>query len=81
MSDSDKRVSILRDIKPYNLEPLTKRVTKSINCDELAVEGAHMDPEKPPVPPIPDPGPQQELDWCVFVYVGIRLIDKSTHGA
>ena len=31
------------------------------------------------MPPTPGPGPQQELDWCVFVCVAISLIDKSTY--
>ena len=79
MSDSDERFYILRDIRPYSFEQLAKRVTDSINCEELAVASADVDLEQPPLPPTPDPGPQQELNWCVFVCVGISLIDKSTH--
>jgi len=30
------------DIKPYSFEPLTKRVTYSINCEELAPESAYV---------------------------------------
>ena len=81
MSDFDKGFDIFRDIKPYNFESLAKKVTDSINCEELAAASADVDPEQPPVPLKPSPGPQQELDWCVFVCVGISLIDKSTHWA
>ena len=73
MSGSDESFDILRDIKPYSFEPLVKKVTDSINSNELAAAGAYMDPEQPPVPPTP--APQQKLDWCVFVCVGISLID------
>ena len=81
MSDSDKSFDILRDIKPYSFEPLAKKVTDNINCEVLAAAGADMDLEQPPVPPTPSTGPQQELDWCVYVCVGISLIKKSTHCA
>ena len=81
MSDFDERFDLLRDIKPYSFEPLAKRVTDSINCEELAATSAYVDPEQPPVPPIPGSDPQQELGWCVFVCVGISLTDKSTHWA
>jgi len=81
MSDSDKGFDILNDIKPYSFEPLAKKVTDSLNCEELAAASAYVDPEQLPVPPTPGAGPQQELDWCVFVCVGISLIDKSTHWA
>jgi len=50
--------------------PLAKKVTDSINCEELAAATYFA---------TPGPDPQQELDWCVFVRVGISLIDKSTH--
>ena len=73
-----KKYQILtRDIKPYSFEPLTKTFTDSINCKELAAASAYVEPEQPPVPPTL--GPQEELDWCVFVFAGISLIDKSTH--
>jgi len=79
MADSDESFDNLRDIKPYNFEPLAKKPTDNINCEELAAATAYVDPEQPPVPPTPGPGPQQQLDWRVFVRVGISLIDKSTH--
>jgi len=70
---------------PTTLNHSRKRVTESINCEELAAASAYVDLEQPPVPPTTDPGAQQlveqELDWCVFVCVGIILIDKSTHWA
>jgi len=81
MSDSDESFYIVRDIKPYSFEPLVKKVTDSIICEELAAANAYMDPEQPPLLPTPSPSPQQELDWCVFVCVGIISIDKSTHWA
>ena len=72
MSDSDEGFDFLRDTKPYNFEPLAKRVTDSINSEELAAASADVDLEQPPVPPTPGPGPQQQLDWRVFVCVGQR---------
>jgi len=66
MSDSDESFDILRDIKPYSFEPLAKKVTDSINCEELAAASTYVHPEQPPVPPTPGP-------------VGISLIDKSTY--
>ena len=80
LSDSDESIGIVRHIKPISFEPLAKKLTDSINCEELAVGSADVDPEQPPMPPTPGPGPQQVLDCCVFVCVGISLIDKSTHG-
>jgi len=74
MSDSEEGFDILSDIKPYSFEPLAKTFRDSINCEELAAASAHMNPEQ-------TPSPQQELDWCFFVCVGITLIDKSTHWA
>jgi len=74
---TDESFDILRDIKPYSFEPLAKRVTDSIICKELAAASADVDLDQPPVPQTP--GPQQELDWCVFVCLGISLIDKSAH--
>jgi len=68
MSGSDDHFDILRDIKPYTFEPLAKKVTDSINCEELAAASAYVEPEQPSVPSTPAP-------------VGIRLIDKSTHWA
>ena len=79
MSDFDKGFDIFRDIKPYSFESLAKKVTDSINCEELAAASAYVDQEQPPV--LPTPGPQQELDWCVYVCVGRSLIDRSTHWA
>ena len=68
MSDSDEIFDILKDIKPYNFEQLAKRDTDGINYEELAATSAYVDTEQPPVPPKPDPGPQQELDRCVFFF-------------
>jgi len=68
MSDSDESFDILRDIKPHSYEPMAKKVTDSINCEELAVASAHIDPEQPPVISTPGPGPQQELDWPEYKY-------------
>ena len=62
MSDSEGSFDILKDIMPYSFEPLAKRVTHSINCEELAAASTYVDPEQPPVP-----GLQQKLDWCLFV--------------
>jgi len=53
MSDSDERFDILNDIKSYNFEPHAKRVTDSINCEELAAASADVDPEQLPVLPKP----------------------------
>ena len=53
MSDLDESFGILRDIKPDSFEPQAKKVTDSINCEELAAASAYMDPEQPPVPPTP----------------------------
>ena len=55
MSDSDESFDILRDFKVYNFEPLAKKVTDSINYEELATASADVDPEKPSVPPTPGP--------------------------
>jgi len=81
MSYSDECFDILSDIKPYSFEPLAKKVTDSINGEELAAASSDVDLEQPPMPPTPGPCLQQELDWRVFVCVGISLIDKSTHSA
>ena len=62
MSDSDECFDILKDIKSHKLEPLAKRVTDSINCEELTAASADVDLEQSPVPPLPGPGSQQELD-------------------
>ena len=77
MSDSDE----LRDIKPYGFEPLAKITIDAINCVELDTANADVDLEQPPVSPILDTQPQQELGWYIFVCLGISLIDKSTHWA
>ena len=53
-------------------------VTDSTNCEKLAAASADMHLEQPPVPPKPGPSPQQELDWYVFVCVGISLKGQST---
>ena len=50
MSDSDESFEILGDIKPYNFEPLAKKVTDSIYCEELAAASTYTKPEQPPVP-------------------------------
>jgi len=76
MSDSDESFDILGDIEHYSYEPLAKKVTDSINCEKLAASSAYADLEQPPVSPTYGPGPQQELDWRVFVCVGISLIDN-----
>jgi len=75
MSDSDESFDILMDIKTYSFESLTD----STYCEELASASPTVHQGQAPVPPTP--GPRQELDWRVFVCVGIRLIDKSTHWA
>ena len=64
---------IFRNIKPDSFEPLAEKVTDSINCEELAAASVYVDLDQPPVPPTAGPGLQQELDWCVFVCVGISL--------
>jgi len=65
MSDSDEGFDILRDI---SFEPLVTKLRDSINCKELAAQvHTHKNPEQPS-------GPQQDLDWCVLVCVGISLI-------
>ena len=79
--DSEESFVILRAIKPYRFEPLAKRVTGSINCEELAAGSGYIDPEEPPVPPTPGSGPQQKLDRRVIVCVGLSLIDKSKYSA
>jgi len=79
MSDSHENFDILRDIKPYSFEPLVKKVTDSINCEEVAAASAYMDPDQKPVLLTCGPSPQLESDWWVFVCVGISLIHKSTH--
>jgi len=81
ISDSDEIFEIIMVIKPYNFEPLAKKVTDSINYQELVAASAYVEPEQPRLPPTPGLSPQQELDWCVFVCVGRSLIDKSTHWA
>ena len=62
MSDSDERFDIIRDIEPYSFEPFARKVTDSINCEELAATSAGAYLEQPPVPQTPGLGPQQELD-------------------
>jgi len=64
---------------PTTMNHSRKRVACSINCEELAAASAGVGLDQPPVPPTSGPRTQQELDWCVFVCVGICLIDKSTH--
>ena len=54
-----------------------KKVTDSISCEELTAASAYVDPEKPPIQPTPSPGPQQKLDWCIFVCVVITLTDST----
>ena len=49
-----------------NFEPPTKNVKDNFNCEELAAGSAYV---QPPVPPTSGPGPQQELDWYVFICV------------
>jgi len=83
LSDSDESFDILRDIKPYRFEALAKRVTDSINCEELAATSAYVDPEQLPVPPTLAPSTTRVRLLCIslFVCVGISLIDKSTQWA
>ena len=50
MSNSDKGFDIFKDTKPYNFEPLAKRVTDSSNCEELAAAHAYMDLNDNPPP-------------------------------
>ena len=65
MSDSDECSDILRDIKPYNFEPLAKKVTDSINCEELAAGSAYMDPEQPSIL-----APAHNKNWIsVYLFV------------
>jgi len=64
---------------PTVLNHSRKTIADSINYEELAAASADVDLEQPAVPQTP--GPQQELDWCVFVCVGISLIDMSTYWA
>jgi len=45
MSDSDESFDILRDMKSYSFEPLAKKVTDSINCEELSVASPDVDLE------------------------------------
>jgi len=49
MLDSDVSFDILSDIKPYCFEPVAKKVTDSINYEELAAASLYVDPEQPPV--------------------------------
>jgi len=44
LSDSDEISDILSYIKSYNIEPLPKKVTDSINCEELAATSASIAP-------------------------------------
>jgi len=67
MSDPDESFDILRDIKPYTVEPLAKNVTDNINCEELAGASAYVDPDQPPVPPTP--GPVHKKNKVVFVCI------------
>jgi len=62
MSDSDEWFDILRDIKSRVFIYSRKKVTESINCEQLAAASAGVDLEQPPVPQISGPGPQQELE-------------------
>jgi len=55
MSDSDKSVDILRDIKPYSFEPLAIKVTDGINCKELAAASADVNLKQTPGLPTPVP--------------------------
>jgi len=58
MLDSDESFDIFRDIKPYSFESLAKKVTDSINCEELAAASGYVDPEQSPVQPTRGLGPQ-----------------------
>ena len=46
MSDSDESFDIFKDIKRYSFEPLAKKVTDNINCEELAAANPYVDPEQ-----------------------------------
>jgi len=47
-----------KELIPDNFEPLAKKVTKSIEHEQLDASGADVDQEQPPVPPSPWSGPQ-----------------------
>jgi len=79
MPDYDGSFDISGLSSPTTLNHSRKRVTGSINCEELAAASADVHQEQPPVPQTSGPSLQQQLDWCVFVYVGITLIVMSTH--
>jgi len=55
MSDPSKGLTFSGDIKPYSFEPLAKKVTERINCDELPASSAYLDAEQPPVRQHPAP--------------------------
>jgi len=46
MSDSDESFDLIGVIKPYHIEPPAKKVTDSMNCEELAAASADVDPEQ-----------------------------------
>ena len=79
MSDSDKGFDIFGDVKPYSFEPLAKKVTDSISCEEIAAASAYIEPRAVTCAADTRSCPQQELDWCVILCVGSSLIDKSTY--
>jgi len=61
LSDSDKGFDLLGDIKPYRFEPLAKKVTDSINREELDTGSTDVDPQQPPVPLSAGPTLQQDF--------------------
>ena len=72
ISDSDESLVNLRDIKPYNFEPLVNKVTYRNNYEELATASAYVYLEQPHLAMIPAHGPH-----CICS--GISLIDKSSN--
>jgi len=73
MSDSDKSCDILRGIKPYSYEPRAKKVTDSINCEELAAASAYVDPDSH-LAVLPTPGPNPQQRWIgVYLFVLVEV--------
>jgi len=80
MSEYHDSFDILRDIKSYSFEPLAKKVTDYINCDELAAASAYVDPEQSPVPPR-NPAPVHNKIWIgvyLFVLGYVSLTSQHT---
>jgi len=75
MSDSDECFDLHRDIKPYNFEPLAKKVTESINCEEITAVSTNVDLKQPPnCPADTRPRSTTRLRFGVYIfesYLGI----------